>query len=47
MKLAFPLSVDRTMVLPKVYYLLYYGAAASLIPFLPIYYQSLGLSGKA
>jgi len=46
MKLAIPLNVDRPMVLPKAFYLLYYGAAASLLPFLPIYYQSIGLSGK-
>jgi PPP family 3-phenylpropionic acid transporter len=46
MKSAIPLSIDRPMVLPKAFYLLYYGAAASLLPFLPIYYQSIGLSGK-
>jgi PPP family 3-phenylpropionic acid transporter len=39
-------SVDRPMLLPKAYYLLYYGAAATLIPYLPIYYQSIGLSGS-
>jgi PPP family 3-phenylpropionic acid transporter len=46
MKLAIPLSIDRPMLFPKAYYLLYYGAAATLIPYLPIYYQSIGLSGK-
>jgi MFS transporter, PPP family, 3-phenylpropionic acid transporter len=46
MKLAIPISIDRPMVLPKAYYLLYYGAAASLIPYLSIYYQSIGFSGK-
>jgi PPP family 3-phenylpropionic acid transporter len=46
MKLAIPNSIDRSMILPKAYYLVYYGAAASLIPYLPIYYQSIGLSGK-
>lgn len=34
------------MMLPKAFYLLYYGAAASLVPFVPLYYQNNGLSGK-
>jgi PPP family 3-phenylpropionic acid transporter len=34
------------MVLPKAFYLLYFGAAAALSPFLPIYYQNNGLSGR-
>jgi PPP family 3-phenylpropionic acid transporter len=46
MKRPIPFSIDRAMLLPKAYYLLYYGAAAALIPYLPIYYQSIGLSGK-
>jgi PPP family 3-phenylpropionic acid transporter len=46
MKQPIPFSVDRPMLLPKAYYLLYYGAAATLIPYLPIYYQSIGLSGS-
>ena len=46
MKLALPITIDRSMVTPKAYYFCYYGAAASLIPYLPIYYQSIGLSGK-
>ncbi len=46
MKLAIPFGINRPMLLPKAYYLLYYGAAATLIPYLPIYYQSIGLSGK-
>jgi PPP family 3-phenylpropionic acid transporter len=46
MKLAVPITIDRSMVLPKAYYFCYYGAAASLIPYLPVYYQSIGLSGK-
>lgn len=46
MRLAIPFNIDRPMVLPKAYYLLYYGAAASLIPYLPIYYQSIGFSGN-
>ncbi len=33
------------MFLPKAIYFFYYGAAASLFPFLVIYYESLGLSG--
>ena len=33
------------MFLPKAIYFFYYGAAASLLPFLVIYYESLGLSG--
>ena len=41
-----PLTIDRSMVLPKAFYLLYYGAAASLIPFVPLYYQDNGLSGE-
>ena len=40
------MTIDRSMVLPKAYYFCYYGAAASLIPYLPVYYQSIGLSGK-
>lgn len=46
MKMDIPLAIDRSMVLPKAYYFCYYGAAASLIPYLPIYYQNAGLSGK-
>jgi PPP family 3-phenylpropionic acid transporter len=46
MKQPIPFSIDRPMLLPKAYYLLYYGAAATLIPYLPIYYQSIGLSGS-
>jgi len=34
------------MFLPKVYYFFAYGAMASLVPYLVIYYQSLGLSGS-
>jgi len=33
------------MLLPKVYYFFVYGAMASLVPYLVIYYQGLGLSG--
>ena len=46
MKLALSITIDRSMVMPKAYYFCYYGAAASLMPYLPIYYQSIGLSGK-
>jgi MFS transporter, DHA1 family, multidrug resistance protein len=31
---------------PKIYYFFVYGAMASLIPYLVIYYQGLGLSGS-
>jgi len=34
------------MASSKAFYFLYYGAAASLIPFLVIYYEQLGLSGR-
>lgn len=30
------------MLLPKVYYFFVYGAMASLVPYLVIYYQGLG-----
>ena len=33
-------------LLPKLYYFFAYAAMASLVPFLVIYYQSLGLSGS-
>ncbi|GAH04247.1 unnamed protein product, partial [marine sediment metagenome] len=33
------------MFLPRAIYFFYYGATASLLPFLAIYYESLGLSG--
>lgn len=33
------------MLLPKIYYFFVYGAMASLVPYLVIYYQGLGLSG--
>lgn len=34
------------MITPKAFYFFYYAAAASLIPFLTLYYQGLGLSGS-
>src|SRR5574341_1486263 len=34
------------MLRPKAFYLFYYGAMASLIPFLVIYYEHHGLSGR-
>jgi len=40
------ISSARVMFLPKVYYFFAYGAMASLVPYLVIYYQSLGLSGS-
>jgi len=46
MKMAVLPAIDRSMVLPKALYFCYYGASAALIPFLPIYYQGVGLTGK-
>lgn len=34
------------MLLPKIYYFFSYGAMASLVPYLVLYYQGLGLSGS-
>ncbi|HEX6386815.1 MAG TPA: major facilitator superfamily domain-containing protein 6, partial [Anaerolineae bacterium] len=34
------------MIRPKAFYFLYFAAAASLIPFLSLYYRSLGLMGR-
>jgi PPP family 3-phenylpropionic acid transporter len=34
------------MLKPKIYYFFVYGAMAALVPYLVIYYQSLGLSGS-
>ena len=34
------------MLRPKLLYFLYYAAAASLLPFLVLYYEQLGLSGR-
>jgi len=31
---------------PKIFYFLYFAAAASLMPFLSLYYQSLGMTGR-
>jgi PPP family 3-phenylpropionic acid transporter len=46
MSMSIPLTIDHSMVLPKAYYFLFYAAGASLVPFLPLYYQSTGLSGN-
>ncbi|HEY5574840.1 MAG TPA: major facilitator superfamily domain-containing protein 6 [Anaerolineales bacterium] len=35
--------LKRKLILPKIMYFFYYGAAAALIPFLVIYYRSVGL----
>lgn len=40
------LSPARLMLLPRLYYFFAYGGSASLLPFLVIYYQELGLSGS-
>lgn len=34
------------MILPKVFYFFYFATIASLYPFLALYYQSIGLSGR-
>ena len=34
------------MTRPKAFYFLYFAAAASLMPFLSLYYQSLGMTGR-
>lgn len=34
------------MILPKAFYFFFYAAAASLIPFLSLYYEHLGLNGR-
>jgi PPP family 3-phenylpropionic acid transporter len=39
-------SFDRAMWLPKAFYFFYFAAAASLIPFLALYYEQVGLSGR-
>jgi PPP family 3-phenylpropionic acid transporter len=39
-------KVDRALLFPKAAYFLFYGAMASLAPFLPLYYEQLGLSGR-
>lgn len=40
------LQIDRSMILPKLFYFFQYGAWASLGPYLVLYYQSLGLTGS-
>ncbi len=40
------LSVRRPVLAMKSFYFLFYGAAAALIPFLVIYYEQLGFSGR-
>jgi PPP family 3-phenylpropionic acid transporter len=37
---------DDGMIPAKIFYFLYYGAAASFVPFLVLYYQELGLTGR-
>lgn len=36
----------RRMVAPKVFYFCFYAAGSALIPYLGLYYQSLGLTGR-
>jgi len=40
------LSFYRPMLTPKLFYFFYFAAAASLMPFLSLYYAQLGLSGR-
>jgi len=37
---------DRRLLIPKSFYLLYYGGMAALMPFLTLHYQGVGLSGR-
>ncbi|MCP4539146.1 MAG: MFS transporter [Chloroflexi bacterium] len=39
-------SVDRSMLSSKAFYLFYFAALACLVPFLTLYYQRIGLSGR-
>lgn len=39
-------SNEQALWYSKSFYFLYYGAAASLIPFLAVYFESLGLNGQ-
>ena len=40
------LAIDRRMVVPKVFYLFFYGSMAALSPFLTLHYQDVGLTGS-
>lgn len=39
-------NAQDSMIPAKAFYFLYYGAAGSLIPFLVLYYEQLGLTGR-
>jgi PPP family 3-phenylpropionic acid transporter len=39
-------TVDRALIYPRAFYSLYFGAMASLAPFIVLYYQQIGLSGQ-
>lgn len=39
-------AIDRRLLIPKSFYLLFYGAMAALTPFLTLHYQGVGLSGS-
>jgi len=41
-----PRGTDHPLLFPKVFYFFYFAAAASLMPFLALYYQQAGLSGR-
>ncbi len=40
------LSIDRSLLLPKTFYFFFFAALASLIPFLTLHYEQIGLSGR-
>ncbi|NLD73111.1 MAG: MFS transporter [Chloroflexi bacterium] len=40
------LNVDRDLLAPKAFYFLFYAAAASLSPYLSLYYREAGLAGS-
>jgi PPP family 3-phenylpropionic acid transporter len=46
MQLPLKSSVGRSMVLARAFYLLYFAAAAALIPFIALYYEQVGLSPR-
>jgi PPP family 3-phenylpropionic acid transporter len=40
------ITIDRALLFPKAAYFFYFGGMASLMPFLPLYYEQIGLSGR-
>ncbi|HHX64982.1 MAG TPA: MFS transporter [Chloroflexi bacterium] len=39
-------DTDRALIYPRAFYALYFGAMATLAPFIVLYYQQIGLSGQ-